>query len=99
MDYLSFQHMLDRANLILTDSGGIQEEAAALGKKILILRKTTERQELLDSGYTKLVGSDSEEIVKESEKLLSNFDSKSSFNPYGNGEASKKIAEIIFSAL
>ena len=99
MDYLSFQHMLDRANLILTDSGGIQEEAAALGKKILILRKTTERQELIDSGYTKLVGSDSEDIVKESEKLLSNFDSKSSFNPYGNGEASKKIAEIIFSAL
>ncbi|MBO6621170.1 MAG: UDP-N-acetylglucosamine 2-epimerase (non-hydrolyzing) [Balneola sp.] len=99
MDYLTFQHVLDRSDLVLTDSGGIQEEAAALGKKLLVLRKTTERQELVKSGYTKLVGSDTKLISKEADKMLSNSDSEIAYNPYGNGDASKKIAEIIQSNL
>lgn len=97
LDYLSFQHVLDRSDLVLTDSGGIQEEAAALGKKLLVLRKTTERTELINNGYTKLVGSETKLIAKEANKMLMSSDSKSSFNPYGNGDASEKIAEIISS--
>ena len=99
MDYLTFQHVLERADLVLTDSGGIQEEAAALGKKLLVLRKTTERQELVKSGYTNLVGSDSALISREAGKMLSNSDSEIAYNPYGTGDASKKIAEIIQSNL
>ena len=97
LDYLSFQHVLDRADLVLTDSGGIQEEAAALGKKLLVLRKTTERIELINNGYTKLVGSETELISKEADKMLMSDESKKSFNPYGNGNASEIIAEIISS--
>lgn len=95
LDYLSFHHVLDRCNLVLTDSGGIQEEAAALGKQMLVLRKTTERQELVESGFTKLVGSDCELIVNESEALLNNTSKKAVFNPYGNGNAAEKIVQII----
>ncbi|XWN38229.1 MAG: UDP-N-acetylglucosamine 2-epimerase (non-hydrolyzing) [Balneola sp.] len=99
MDYLSFQHLLERADLVLTDSGGIQEEAAALGKKLLVLRKTTERQELTESGYTKLVGSDSALISREADRKLKHSDSDMVYNPYGNGDSSKKITEIIQSYL
>ncbi len=99
MDYLTFQHVLERADLVLTDSGGIQEEAAALGKKLLVLRKTTERQELIESGYTNLVGSDSALISKEADKKLKDSDSDIAYNPYGTGDASKKIAEIIRSKI
>ncbi|MEQ9280593.1 MAG: UDP-N-acetylglucosamine 2-epimerase (non-hydrolyzing) [Balneola sp.] len=99
MDYLTFQHMLDRSDLVLTDSGGIQEEAAALGKKLLVLRKTTERQELIESGYTNLVGSDSALISEEADKKLKDMDSDLAYNPYGSGDASRKITEIIQSSL
>lgn len=99
MDYLTFQHILERADLVLTDSGGIQEEAAALGKKLLVLRKTTERQELIESGYTNLVGSDSALISKEADKKLKEPDSDIAYNPYGTGDASKKIADIIRSKI
>lgn len=95
LDYLSFHHALDKCDLILTDSGGIQEEAAALGKPLLVLRKTTERQELIESGYTTLVGSDSDIIYKKTTELLKvNFDKKA-YNPYGDGNASAKIVEVI----
>lgn len=95
LDYYSFHHILERADLVLTDSGGIQEEAAALGKNLLVLRKTTERQELLDSGFTKLVGSDTSSIRNESNYLLENKKIKDSFNPYGEGDAAAKIVEYI----
>jgi len=99
MDYLTFQHMLDRSDLVLTDSGGIQEEAAALGKKLLVLRKTTERQELIESGYTNLVGSDCALISEEADKKIKDMDSDLAYNPYGSGDASRKITEIIQSSL
>lgn len=99
LDYLSFHHVLDRCDLVLTDSGGIQEEAAALGKQMLVLRRTTERQELVDSGFTKLVGSDTEQIVTEAEALLDNVSKKVVFNPYGNGNAAEKIVHIIRSTI
>lgn len=97
LDYLSFHHVLERSDLVLTDSGGIQEEAAASGKKMLVLRKTTERQELIESGFTKLVGSDTELIVTETESMFNNMEEKRSFNPYGDGNAAKKIVDIILS--
>lgn len=99
LDYLSFHHVLDRCNLILTDSGGVQEEAAALGKSMLVLRKTTERQELVESGFTKLVGNNTKAIVSEAEAILNDTANIKAFNPYGNGNAAKKIVEIIISQL
>ena len=99
LDYLSFHHILERSNLILTDSGGIQEEAAALDKKMLVLRKTTERQELIKSGFTKLVGSDTKKIVSETESILRSAKKVKCLNPYGDGSAAKKIVEILISQL
>tara|TARA_R110002124_G_scaffold261859_2_gene427836 strand:+ start:8709 stop:9809 length:1101 start_codon:yes stop_codon:yes gene_type:complete len=99
LDYLSFHHVLEQSDLVLTDSGGIQEEAAALGKKMLVLRKTTERQELIENGFTKLVGSDTEKIVTETKSMLSSTKKKNTFNPYGDGNAAKKIVEIIQSRI
>ncbi len=95
LSYLSFHHVLDRCDVILTDSGGIQEEAAALGKTLLVLREKTERQELIESGFTKLLGSDKKLIVKETLKVLASGISRQKFNPYGNGDASKKIVHLI----
>jgi UDP-N-acetylglucosamine 2-epimerase (non-hydrolysing) len=88
-----------RAYLILTDSGGIQEEAPSLGKPVLVLRDTTERPEGLKAGTLKLVGTDEEEIYNNFKSLLSDKEeylkmSRSS-NPYGDGHASKRIADII----
>ena len=99
LGYLAFHHLLERADLILTDSGGIQEEAAALGKKILVLRETTERQELIEKNFTKLVGSDTERIVAETESVLNSEQKEIGINPYGDGNAAKKIAEIVRSGL
>ena len=89
--------MLGRSNLILTDSGGIQEEAAALNKKMLVLRNTTERQELVDSGFTKLVGSNSDVIASETLKLLDSKELTEFNNPYGNGDSASKIVDVISS--
>ncbi|MEX0720666.1 MAG: UDP-N-acetylglucosamine 2-epimerase (non-hydrolyzing) [Balneolaceae bacterium] len=93
--YLAFLHILQRADLILTDSGGIQEEAATLGKPILVLRNETERQELIDSGLGKLVGSDPDKILQTAEEYLKN---NIKLNPqalFGNGEASMQIKEVL----
>jgi len=95
LSYLAFHHLIERADLILTDSGGLQEEAVALGKKMLVLRDTTERQELIVSGFTKLVGANEKKIITETEKALSSPVKNDIPNPYGNGDASKKITEII----
>lgn len=97
MDYLPFVYLLSQSYLVLTDSGGIQEEAPSLGKPVLVLRNKTERQEAVDAGTVKLVGTDPAIIVRESERLLDDqaaYESMSkASNPYGNGEASKMIVE------
>lgn len=97
-DFHNFQNL---SHIILTDSGGIQEEAPSLGKPVLVLRDTTERPEGIDAGTLKLVGTDSEVIYKETIRLLTDKDeyermSKAS-NPYGDGHASERIVDAIIS--
>lgn len=100
-DYLPFVHLMRRAHIILTDSGGVQEEAPSLGKPVLVMRDTTERPEAVDAGTVKLVGTDTAIIVKEATLLLDNsvyYETIShSHNPYGDGMASQKICDIILS--
>ena len=99
LDVLDFHNFMSRCYLILTDSGGIQEEAPALGKPVLVMRNTTERPEGVDAGTLKLVGTDADTIYKEFHKLLADreaYDSMSkASNPYGDGTACKKIADIL----
>jgi UDP-N-acetylglucosamine 2-epimerase (non-hydrolysing) len=99
LDYLPFVYLMNQAYLILTDSGGIQEEAPALGKPVLVMRETTERPEAVEAGTVVLVGTDKNKIVSECEKLLDDKASydKMSFahNPYGDGKAANRIVNII----
>ncbi len=99
LDYLSFVRLMSRSELILTDSGGVQEEAPSLGKPVLVLRDTTERPEAIEAGTVKLVGTDTDLIVEETTKLLDDqaaFDEMSfAHNPYGDGKASSRIVEQI----
>ena len=99
MEYLSFIKLMDLSYLILTDSGGIQEEAPSLGKPVLVMRDTTERPEAVESGTVKLVGTNKNEIVKMVNKLLtdSNFYMQMSIahNPYGDGKAGSIICDIL----
>ncbi|MGD9897744.1 MAG: non-hydrolyzing UDP-N-acetylglucosamine 2-epimerase [Calditrichaceae bacterium] len=99
LDYESFVHLMNKSYLIITDSGGVQEEAPSLGKPVLVLRNKTERPEAVEAGTVKLVGSDYEVIVSESLKLLSDKDAYNSMaraiNPYGDGKASERIFKII----
>jgi len=99
LDYLNFAHLMGKAELILTDSGGVQEEAPTLGKPILVLRETTERPEGVDSGTAKLVGSDRELIVAEASKLLSDKNAYEAMankvNPYGDGNAAERIVDAM----
>jgi UDP-N-acetylglucosamine 2-epimerase (non-hydrolysing) len=97
VDYLGFIYLLDKSYLVITDSGGIQEEAPSLGKPVLVLRDATERPEAVDAGTVKLVGSAKETIVREANHLL---DSKESYermaqaiNPFGDGSASERIIQ------
>ncbi|TDF84151.1 non-hydrolyzing UDP-N-acetylglucosamine 2-epimerase [Pseudomonas sp. H9] len=96
-DYQHFVWLMNRAYLIITDSGGIQEEAPALGKPLLVLRKVTERHSVLEGGTVKLVGTQTERIVKETSLLLDDPDvykqMSKVFTPYGDGHASERIAE------
>lgn len=99
LDVLDFHNFENKAYLILTDSGGVQEEAPSLGKPVLVLRDTTERPEGIDAGTLKLVGTNEEKIYRVTKELLINKEeyekmSKAS-NPYGDGTASKKIVESI----
>ena len=98
-DYVSFVHLMKESYLILTDSGGVQEEAPSLGKPVLVLRKTTERPEGVEAGNAKLVGTDAGVIISEAEKLLSDksaYDAMAeSKSPYGDGHAAERIWEII----
>ena len=98
-DYVPFVHLMKAAHLILTDSGGVQEEAPSLGKPVLVLRKTTERPEGVEAGNAKLVGTDPEVIVPEVEKLLTDESAYHAMahaaNPYGDGHAARRIWEAI----
>ena len=95
LEYLSFVYLMEKSTVILTDSGGIQEEAPGLGKPVLVMRDTTERPEALDAGTVKLVGTDYDKIVHEVSKLLDNqeyYDGMSkAVNPYGDGMACSRI--------
>ena len=99
MDVLDFHNFLARSFLILTDSGGIQEEAPSLGKPVLVMRNTTERPEGIKAGTLKLVGTEEETIYKEFKRLLTNsfeYERMSqASNPYGDGFASKRIVDIL----
>jgi UDP-N-acetylglucosamine 2-epimerase (non-hydrolysing) len=99
LDYLPLVHLLKRCDLVLTDSGGLQEEAPGLGKPVLVFREVTERPEGVQSGTVKLVGSDTERIVAETVRLLedrSEYERMSkAINPYGDGRAAERIADIL----
>ncbi len=101
LEYLSFVYLMEKATLVLTDSGGIQEEAPGLGKPVLVMRDTTERPEALEAGTVKLVGTDYEKIVSEVSRLLDDtayYDSMSkAVNPYGDGRACERIVDFIMS--
>lgn len=98
-DYLPFVHLMRRADIILTDSGGVQEEAPSLGKPVLVMRDTTERPEAVDAGTVKLVGTDTDLIVRETSTLLDDVDAFEAMarahNPYGDGLASQRIRDTI----
>lgn len=98
-DYLPFVHLMRRAAIILTDSGGVQEEAPSLGKPVLVMRDTTERPEAVDAGTVKLVGTDVDLIVQETTTLLDNqaaYEAMSrAHNPYGDGLAAQRIRDAI----
>ena len=99
LEYLSFVYLMEKATLVLTDSGGIQEEAPGLGKPVLVMRDTTERPEALEAGTVKLVGTDYDKIVSEASRLLDDFDYYESMsravNPYGDGKACERIVHYL----
>ncbi len=99
LEYLSFVYLMDKSNIVLTDSGGIQEEAPGLGKPVLVMRDTTERPEALEAGTVKLVGTDYDKIMCEVSLLLddpAHYDAMSkAVNPYGDGLACSRIVETL----
>lgn len=99
LDVLDFHNFINKSYLILTDSGGIQEEAPSLGKPVLVLRNTTERPEGIEAGTLKLVGTNSNTIYKETKRLLTDNEEYAKMseacNPYGDGQASKRIVDAI----
>ncbi|MBJ2176865.1 UDP-N-acetylglucosamine 2-epimerase (non-hydrolyzing) [Pseudomonas veronii] len=99
LEYLPFVYMMSRSYIILTDSGGIQEEAPSLGKPVLVMRDTTERPEAVSAGTVKLVGTQTDRIVEELNRLLEDPLAYSSMsyahNPYGEGDACKRILETL----
>lgn len=103
LEYLSFVYLMEKSTIVLTDSGGIQEEAPGLGKPVLVMRDTTERPEALKAGTVKLVGTDYQLIIDEVSDLLENENSyacmSQAINPYGDGCASQRIVEFLKSEL
>lgn len=99
LDYLPFVYLMKYSRLILTDSGGVQEEAPSLGKPVLVMRDTTERPEAIEAGTVKLVGTEATRIFHEVRTLLESEEEynrmSASHNPYGDGNAGKRIAEIL----
>ncbi|WP_397589812.1 non-hydrolyzing UDP-N-acetylglucosamine 2-epimerase [Sphingorhabdus sp.] len=102
LDYPNFAHLLSISHIMLTDSGGVQEEAPALGKPVLVLRDTTERPEGITAGTAKLIGTDKQRIISEVFNLLDDDAAYSAMarahNPFGDGYASRRIAEIVWNA-
>lgn len=101
LEYLSFVYLMEKATIVLTDSGGIQEEAPGLGKPVLVMRDTTERPEAFMAGTVKLVGTDYDKIVNEVSILLTDKEEYSKMsravNPYGDGQACRRIMDFILS--
>jgi len=99
LQYEEFIYLMDKSYFIITDSGGVQEEAPSLGKPVLVMRDTTERPEALRAGTVKLVGTDKEKIIKEAQKLINDtilYEVMSrAHNPYGDGDACEKIVEFL----
>ena len=99
VDYLPFVYLMNRSHLIITDSGGVQEEAPSLGKPVLVMRETTERPEAVAAGTVKLVGTSRDEIVRQCEHLLSDSDAyltmSRAHNPYGDGQAAARIVNTL----
>ena len=99
LQYEQFIYMMDRSYFIITDSGGVQEEAPSLGKPVLVMRDTTERPEAVESGTVKLVGTDTNLIIKEAQKLIDDKEEyekmSKSHNPYGDGRACEKIVDFL----
>ena len=99
LEYLSFVYLMEKSNIVLTDSGGIQEEAPGLGKPVLVMRDTTERPEALEVGTVKLVGANYSKIVSEASRLLNDsayYDQMSqAVNPYGDGYACNRIVNVL----
>lgn len=99
VDYLPFVYLMNRSHLIITDSGGVQEEAPSLGKPVLVMRETTERPEAVTAGTVKLVGTDKERIIIETKLLLNDAAAyrtmSMAHNPYGDGLAAERIIEVL----
>ncbi|MFH1678489.1 MAG: UDP-N-acetylglucosamine 2-epimerase (non-hydrolyzing), partial [Candidatus Omnitrophota bacterium] len=99
LDYKAFVHLMNKSYLILTDSGGIQEEAPSLKKPVLVLRSVTERPEAIEAGTARLVGTNRQVIVSQAQKLLEDKDEYNKMsakeNPYGDGKAGERIADIL----
>jgi len=99
LEYLPFVALMDRSVFILTDSGGIQEEAPSLGKPVLVMREATERPEAIQAGVVKLIGTRTEDIVWEAAHLLTDESSRramsKAMNPYGDGRASERIVKVL----
>lgn len=103
LDYVSFIYLMSISTLILTDSGGIQEEAASFGKPVLVLRDTTERPEGINAGISRLVGTHPQRIVREASLLLDDMGAydlmSKAKNPYGDGRASERVSEILHASI
>jgi UDP-N-acetylglucosamine 2-epimerase len=99
LDYVQFVHLMARAYLILTDSGGVQEEAPSLGKPVLVLREVTERPEGVEAGTAVVVGTDQRRIVETASELLTSRATyermANAVNPYGDGHASERIVAAL----
>ena len=99
VDYLPFVYLMNRSHLIITDSGGVQEEAPSLGKPVLVMRETTERPEAVAAGTVKLVGTSRDEIVRQCERLLTDTEAYQAMsrahNPYGDGQAAARIVNTL----
>jgi UDP-N-acetylglucosamine 2-epimerase (non-hydrolysing) len=99
MDYLPFIYLMEKSFIVLTDSGGIQEEAPSLGKPVIVMRDTTERPEAVEAGTVKLVGTDTSIIIREISNLMENEDQYAAMskahNPYGDGNAAARIVDVL----